>query len=267
MLEELERVQPGLDDLILGHVYGTAAVADTAEPTAVAALTETDFSAILPAVRAPTLVVWGEADLVTPLRTGHVLARRIPRASLAVLDGVGHAPMVEDPGRFNALLLGHLQGGDRVVGRRARAGAASDPEQPLPRGTCRGKRGMVFEGDYQGIDIRNCADVTLRNVRARQVAIVESRVDILDSDIRGDAVALDVEGSDVRITATGIHGETAIRAARSRLDLAGVELVGRRDALVSRGGVKAIFSVSEAEGAAGRRDLHGYFALSDGQGL
>ena len=91
--------------------------------------------------------------------------------------------------------------------------------------------------------------------------------DIVDSDVTGDWVAVDVVGSDVRITATDITGQTAVQAARSRLDVAGSRLTGRGGALVSRGGVKAIFSVSEAEGAHGHRYLHGYFALPEGQQL
>jgi len=78
---------------------------------------------------------------------------------------------------------------------------------------------------------------------------------------------MDVVGSDVRITATDIVGETAVQAARSRLDVAGGRLEGRARALFSRGGVKAIFSVSEAASPQGRRFLHGYRALSEGQGL
>lgn len=269
VLEELERIQPGLNRLILGHVYGTAAEAETAEPTAIATLTQTDFSSVLPAVSAPTLVVWGEDDLVTPRRTGHVLARRIPQARLAVLDGVGHMPMRDDPARFNALLVEHLVAGTPAKEPATAQGVVSlgVQGQTLRRGFCQGTKGMVFEGVYENIDIRNCTDVTLHNVHAQLVVIFESRVDIVDSEIAGGAVAMDVVGSDVRITATDIVGETAVQAARSRLDVAGGRLEGRARALFSRGGVKAIFSVSEAASPQGRRFLHGYRALSEGQGL
>jgi len=269
VLEELERVQPGLNHLILGHVFGTASNAESAEPTAIATLTQTDFSNILSTIKAPTLVVWGEEDLVTPLRTGYVLARRIPDAKLAVLSGVGHMPMLEDPQRFNALLVEHLvtevRAQESMGMRRDTSNGGSGPSPR--RGVCRSAKGMVFEGPYLDIEIRNCADITLRNVSARKVVIFESRVDIVDSDVTGDWVAVDVVGSDVRITATDITGQTAVQAARSRLDVAGSRLTGRGGALVSRGGVKAIFSVSEAEGAHGHRYLHGYFALPEGQQL
>lgn len=41
-------------------------------------------------VTAPTLVIHGEADPMSPLEHGRALAREIPGAELVVLGGVGH---------------------------------------------------------------------------------------------------------------------------------------------------------------------------------
>jgi pimeloyl-ACP methyl ester carboxylesterase len=58
--------------------------------------------------RMPVLLVWGSADTITPLAQGQWLAQRIPGSRLAVLDGLGHIPQIESPGRFNAELLSFL---------------------------------------------------------------------------------------------------------------------------------------------------------------
>lgn len=63
----------------------------------------------LPAVRCPVLVAVGEDDLIVPPRYSRQLAGLIPHARLEVLPGVGHAPVVEDPRRFNRLLGDFLQ--------------------------------------------------------------------------------------------------------------------------------------------------------------
>lgn len=44
----------------------------------------------LSCITLPALVVWGSADTETPLYMGKKLAKRLPRGSLAVLDGGGH---------------------------------------------------------------------------------------------------------------------------------------------------------------------------------
>ena len=58
----------------------------------------------LPAVTAPTLVVWGGCDYVLPARQAHVAVDLLPHGRLAVLPDCGHLPHVEDPVRFAAIL-------------------------------------------------------------------------------------------------------------------------------------------------------------------
>ncbi len=54
--------------------------------------------------RAPTLVVHGGQDHVIPLAAARELVRRIPAWKLAVLEGVGHVPMMETPELFLRVL-------------------------------------------------------------------------------------------------------------------------------------------------------------------
>jgi pimeloyl-ACP methyl ester carboxylesterase len=56
-------------------------------------------------VRVPTLVLWGDADSVTPIAQGRDIAGLISAAELVVLSGVGHIPAIEAPERFEAELL------------------------------------------------------------------------------------------------------------------------------------------------------------------
>ena len=58
----------------------------------------------LPAVTAPTLVVWGGCDYVLPARQAQVAVDLLPHGRLALLPDCGHLPHVEDPVRFAAIL-------------------------------------------------------------------------------------------------------------------------------------------------------------------
>lgn len=55
-----------------------------------------------PAVRAPTLVVCGEADTVTPLESNRKIATLIKGAKFMPLPSLGHACYVDNPMLFNA---------------------------------------------------------------------------------------------------------------------------------------------------------------------
>ncbi len=60
----------------------------------------------LASVAAPTLVIVGSRD---PARTrGEEVAAGVPHARLAVVEGAGHAPHLERPDRFHALVLEFL---------------------------------------------------------------------------------------------------------------------------------------------------------------
>ena len=56
----------------------------------------------------PTLLLWGERDLLTPLVQGQMLASLLPDPTLVVLKGVGHIPQVEDAAQFTDALLQFL---------------------------------------------------------------------------------------------------------------------------------------------------------------
>ena len=56
----------------------------------------------------PALVVHGELDRVVPVSNGRLLAERLPSAELVVLPTAGHAPMLELPQEFSALICRFL---------------------------------------------------------------------------------------------------------------------------------------------------------------
>jgi pimeloyl-ACP methyl ester carboxylesterase len=58
----------------------------------------------LGAIQAPTLVVTGEDDILTPPRLSRQLARGIPDSELVLMTGAGHLAMVEVAPRFNRLV-------------------------------------------------------------------------------------------------------------------------------------------------------------------
>ena len=62
-----------------------------------AVLRESDVRASVPAVRAPALLLHGDADAVCPPGAAHALAAAIPGARLVLLPGAGHAPQLSRP--------------------------------------------------------------------------------------------------------------------------------------------------------------------------
>ena len=66
------------------------------------ALARADTRDLLPTIRVPTLLIWGDADARSPMAVAHQLHAAIPGARLAVIPGAGHVSNLEDPVRFDA---------------------------------------------------------------------------------------------------------------------------------------------------------------------
>ena len=79
-------------------------------PQAVSWITEhrEDLSPSLPAITAPTLLLWGEYDIISPLAVGERLAAVLPNAKLQCIQGGHHDLAVSHPGEVAELITRHL---------------------------------------------------------------------------------------------------------------------------------------------------------------
>jgi pimeloyl-ACP methyl ester carboxylesterase len=60
-------------------------------------------------ITAPTLLVWGLNDTITPPIVAHEFNKLIPNSELRFIDKCGHAPMMEHPEKFNYLLTKFME--------------------------------------------------------------------------------------------------------------------------------------------------------------
>lgn len=69
-----------------------------------------DRGAPIEDIRVPTLVVAGDEDRVYPPTLAQAMARRIPGAKLALIEGAGHLVNLEQPARFNQIVMDFISG-------------------------------------------------------------------------------------------------------------------------------------------------------------
>jgi pimeloyl-ACP methyl ester carboxylesterase len=70
---------------------------------------EPDFRDILPQVRVPTLLIWGDDDKRSPLSCGEAMRDSIPGSRLLVIRSAGHLSNMEQPELFNAAVRDFLR--------------------------------------------------------------------------------------------------------------------------------------------------------------
>ena len=68
-----------------------------------------DLCHLMPAIKAPTLLIWGENDTATPLADAKKMEQLIPGAGLVSFPGCGHYSFLDNPRQFAAVLTSFLQ--------------------------------------------------------------------------------------------------------------------------------------------------------------
>ena len=68
-----------------------------------------NMSKELPNILTPTLLIWGENDLVTPPEVATEFKSLLPNSDLKWIKKCGHAPMMEYPNEFNTILFNWLR--------------------------------------------------------------------------------------------------------------------------------------------------------------
>ena len=115
--------------------------------TAGMVLLNTDFSKIVDKINVPSLIIWGEKDPISPLRTGRLLEWMLPESDLRIMPGLGHCPMIDCPGDFNKIIIDWLS----VPVKK------KEFKIPLFKSNkvfiCEGEDCVISDGDYDRIEI------------------------------------------------------------------------------------------------------------------
>jgi len=82
-----------LQKFVISNVFGArdwGAVRHELKPTLNKVLKEPDFRHELSKIHTPALLIWGEEDSVTPLKSGHIFAKKLPNNQLITVTNGAH---------------------------------------------------------------------------------------------------------------------------------------------------------------------------------
>lgn len=68
-----------------------------------------DLKSVMPSIKAPTLLIWGEDDTATPLSDAKIMSKLIPDAGLVSFTGCGHYSFLDNPVQFATVLRRFLE--------------------------------------------------------------------------------------------------------------------------------------------------------------
>ena len=223
-------------------------------------LVHEDLTDALSSLKMPTTIIWGENDSIAPLRTAKVLKKYLPQADLNVIKNAAHVPMIDEPEKFNQLLLSFINI-DTQENKQSQTLPLENTSDKNSNEFCNDEDGKVYEGYFETLSIINCNQVLIRNAVIDELVVRTSSVSIENSTIVSEKTAIDVFKSDLLITASKISGETAIYASASRLDLAAVSLNGTEFVINGNAKSSIVFSVSNIHSKYESRDIHEFLKV------
>lgn len=96
-------------DRIIERWRGKAGSSDYAQASAkmraiMSRVVNEDLTSLLPEIKAPTLLIWGEKDTATPLRDARTMERLIPDAGLVSYPEAGHYSFLDRPAQTIAVI-------------------------------------------------------------------------------------------------------------------------------------------------------------------
>jgi len=94
---------PGAQQALLRTLRGFVSLAGFRRGQAAA------LQAALPAMKQPSLIIWGRNDRLVPADHARILEKGLPCAQVVVFDDCGHFPQVEQAQRFNEVVVGFLE--------------------------------------------------------------------------------------------------------------------------------------------------------------
>ncbi|RBQ28017.1 hypothetical protein CRU91_11395 [Aliarcobacter vitoriensis] len=187
-------------------------------------------------IKTPTMILWGENDNITPLRTGYILNYLLENSKLYIIKNSGHVPIIESKDEyFNYLNIFLTQD---IVKEETTFKPMNNINRELNN-----NKGLLKNCSYKYLKIVNSNNLYLQNCNIEKLVVENSNIYIIDSQIGGNDTAITSYNSQINITSSIIKSDNGIRISASKLDLAGVKIESKNRAIISESENEIIFSL------------------------
>lgn len=109
LLMSKEKAQKKIERMRARRGSADYAAASPAMKAILSKVVNEDLKHVMPDIKAPTLLIWGENDTATPLADAKKMAKLIPDAGLVSFDNAGHYSFLDNPYGFRAVLSNFLK--------------------------------------------------------------------------------------------------------------------------------------------------------------
>ena len=190
----------------------------------------TDFSRDLKEIKKPILLIWGSDDQVSPLRTGHLLNYHLQHSKLITISGEGHTPHIGSANIVSEKIFRWL--------KEPTFENINFPKTSDRTYTCKKKKlDQALTGSFSEMRIKQCKNVKLHNVSAKNIILESSEVEFLNVKIISSGVGLTTTGTELKATNLVIEAPVGINTSGSVLDIAGATIIYTKESHTAKGSI------------------------------
>lgn len=193
----------------------------SSNPNRIAAvsLLEEDFSNTFKTIDNNTLIIWGEKDKTTPLKTAYVLNKLIKNSKLVIFKNSAHVPIIDEPELFFQELKNHLN----VNNYKKKSNPILKKEDTF---IIENKNDLKINGYYyKKLIVKNSKNIRIENSTIEELIVENSSLDILNSSLllKNSSFSNFI----VNLTASSINLKDTILLNKGSLDIAGVDITSK----------------------------------------
>ena len=185
-----------------------------------------DYSKVVYKIRTPTEILWGEDDDIAPLRTGYVLHKIIPNSKLKIIENSKHVPILDSKDIYLRYVDNFLKNTNVIEKRKSNHFNRKNL-------LIENQNEVEINGRYKNLKIINSNGIIISSSYIEELIIINSNVEIINSNINSENTAIKVIDSTLLITSSDLKANNAINLRNSKLDVAGSNIYAENYALIS----------------------------------
>ncbi|WP_026803011.1 alpha/beta fold hydrolase [Aliarcobacter lanthieri] len=207
-------------------------------------------------IKTPTIILWGEDDNVTPLRTGYVLNYLLENSKLNIIKNSGHVPIIDSKDEYFKYLNDFLE--QDILKEEKSYKSTNNLNREL-----RNNKGLLKDCSYKYLKIVDSNNLYLQNCNIQKLVVENSNIYIIDSKIGESDIAINSYNSNISITSSTIKADVGISINASKFDLAGVKIEATKKAIVSENENEIIFSLVTVKSSINSKIFHKKVVMKD----
>ncbi len=178
-----------------------------------------DFSNVPQNLHVNTRIIWGEDDIVAPVRTGYALYKLMPNVKLNVIKNSKHVPIRDSFDIYFGYLQEHLKNPKYTKNKKSITGEKRAV-------VLNNENNKIISGKISNLEVYGSKNIIIRDAIIDKFTILDSSIKIENSQMNLDTSSY-VISSRFEITACDISLKNGIYLFDSIVDLAAVYLSPR----------------------------------------